>query len=267
RLSTDYLAYTGRLCRTLLGVVSSPATAEEEAVVVLPDGSLVRVRVAARLDDQTLSIDLGGSDNVTRAGSYPPLTATLGAVLFTVISGWAELLPLNDGAFSPITVSTRRGTVVNPPANAATTSGSELILPAVAQASSRVLGQLIKGHRSAMWPRLPKFAAYTPPPGSRVRLSSGQPLFPGALSEVAIPSAEELERDSGIRVLHRERREGSSTIDFALANLGPTARICAFEGDGTVRLPGGNTPAVGWGEWVAGQSIEMSYAGEELPHE
>ncbi|MDB5059845.1 MAG: 5-oxoprolinase ATP-hydrolyzing, partial [Chloroflexi bacterium] len=42
RLSTDYLAYTGRLCRTLLGVVSSPATAEEEAVVVLPDGSLVR---------------------------------------------------------------------------------------------------------------------------------------------------------------------------------------------------------------------------------
>lgn len=252
-LGEEYLAYSQSRMRRQLAPRERRA-AEGEATAGAPGGA-VAVRVVARLDEPGLVLDFGGSDAIRDLAL--PRAATEGAALLAVLSGLADRLPINDGSLGCVEVLTRPGTAVAAPAGAATSFGHSLLAPAVGRAAATALARLGIASEAAGWRRAPRVVVFSPPPGSRTRLPSGQPMLPDPLAAAPMPSAEELERDAGIRVLRRERLDNGGGVDVVVANVGAEARLCALGGGGSIEVRGGAASGRGWEAWPVGAELAL----------
>lgn len=267
-LCSAYLAYAERRARAVIGAPTRLGRVIGAETVRLPERGEMTVRVAVQRDDRGLTVDLRGSDRAVGPGSYLPWSATEGAVLCAVLRALPASPPLNDGALDVVTLVTDRGTIVDPPRGAATALGTAVLWPAMLRAMARVLAEVglrVDEADEVVVTTGPRVQIFTPPPGSLVRLASGQPLLPEALTTAEMPSVEELERDRALRIDYREHREDGRGVDLRMTNAGPRARICGFAGDGTVRLADG-PPGLTWRAWESGQSVILSDVGEGEPH-
>jgi N-methylhydantoinase B len=123
-LTRTLLDYSERRCRAALSAVASGRFSFEDAL----DGDglgggPIPIRVVLTLDDGGLTADFTGTATQVPTGMNAPIAVTRSAVYYVVACLIGDV-PINAGAFRPVTVHAPLGSLLNPRPGAAVAGGN-----------------------------------------------------------------------------------------------------------------------------------------------
>jgi N-methylhydantoinase B len=114
-----------------------------EDVLEAADGADIRLRVAARIAGDSLELDFAGTDEQVEGNLNCPLAVTKSAAYFSAKVVCDPDGPPSAGAFRPIAVRAREGTVLNARAPAAVAAGNVETSSRVADLVLAALGEAV----------------------------------------------------------------------------------------------------------------------------
>ncbi|MBW2094370.1 MAG: hydantoinase B/oxoprolinase family protein [Deltaproteobacteria bacterium] len=102
----------------------------------------VRVQVNVHISGDQMKVDFEGSDLQTRGNVNCPWACSQGGVFYTMVGIIDPHMPLNDGTFKPIQVTSREGLVTNPLPPAGVTARSQTMTKIV-EAMLRAMSEVV----------------------------------------------------------------------------------------------------------------------------
>ncbi len=106
-------------------------------------GERVAIRVALELFDGSLSCDFAGTSPALASNLNAPFPVTSAAVYYAVLCLLGGEVPVNQGAFRPVTIKAEQGSLLNPPVWAAVAAGNVETSQRVVDVMLQALGQLV----------------------------------------------------------------------------------------------------------------------------
>ncbi len=116
-------------------------------------GSVYTIKVAVRVEDESIAFDYAGTDAQTTGFVNGTYTSSASATLLTFLQMVNPDMPHNDGMVRPVSIDIPEGTILNASYPAATTYGNHLC-PNNADAIMRALAPAIPDRVSAEWNEL-----------------------------------------------------------------------------------------------------------------
>ena len=110
-------SYSERITRSVIATWP-PGPWKFSDYLELPDGNSPCIRVAATIEDDTITFDFRGTDPVMQGPLNTVLSVTRSACYYVVRCLIQEDIPVNSGCFAPVNIITSKGSIVDalPPA-------------------------------------------------------------------------------------------------------------------------------------------------------
>ncbi len=127
------------------------------------------IRVAVKVEDETLTFDFAGSDPQTRGFVNSPFANTASVCFQALFACIGAAIPINFGSLRPIRIVAPEGSIVNCRAPAPTTASTLVTCAAIAEAIWIALAEAIPSQTQSGWGRrcAPMSAGTNPRTGRR----------------------------------------------------------------------------------------------------
>ena len=102
----------------------------------------VKVQVNIRIKDDRMDVDFDGSSAQTKGNVNSPWACSQGGVFYTMVGIVDPAMPLNSGAFKPITVHRQNGLITDPLLPAGVTARSQTMTK-ITEATLRALSEIV----------------------------------------------------------------------------------------------------------------------------